>query len=341
MKHKHEDLKLSAVMYHLENKSSYANTCNIFKCSERSLKRWIDRYEEEEEIKRHNRPPVAYKMKKKHVDYALKLLKANEQLTMDELSKQLEDKFSDYSVTPQHLGEVIRDTNLTRKRTRRKHFPTERYKKPIEFKTEMDKFFKVVDKYDLDKIICIDETSIAFFMSLEYSRCKLGKRCILKTTDNKVFQKHTLVGAISSKGLISYTFYDKGGMTTERLIEFLETIVRNRKKYLIVLDNAPAHRSYLVRNTIENSGNELVYCVPYTPRTNPIENWFSQLKHYMKKDKTLTIPEVRGSIATAIAKVKPEHYLHYFQYAYRRNDLRTAAKKPSTLLRPPKTYKES
>jgi transposase len=42
MKHKHEDYKLSAVLYHIENKTSYADTCAIFKCSERSLKRWKD-----------------------------------------------------------------------------------------------------------------------------------------------------------------------------------------------------------------------------------------------------------------------------------------------------------
>jgi hypothetical protein len=39
--HKSEDYKITAVKYFLENKSSYVNTCKIFKYSERSLKRWI------------------------------------------------------------------------------------------------------------------------------------------------------------------------------------------------------------------------------------------------------------------------------------------------------------
>ena len=42
--HKSEDYKITAVKYFLENKSSYVNTCKIFKCSERSLKRWIEKY---------------------------------------------------------------------------------------------------------------------------------------------------------------------------------------------------------------------------------------------------------------------------------------------------------
>ena len=41
MTHKHEDLKLTAVRY-LDSDTIYAETCRIFNCSERSLKRWID-----------------------------------------------------------------------------------------------------------------------------------------------------------------------------------------------------------------------------------------------------------------------------------------------------------
>ena len=42
--HKSEDYKIIAAKYHLENNSSFVNTCKIFKCNERSLKRWINKY---------------------------------------------------------------------------------------------------------------------------------------------------------------------------------------------------------------------------------------------------------------------------------------------------------
>jgi len=44
MAHHSEDYKITAVRYYLNNETSYAETCRIFNCSERSLKRWIDRY---------------------------------------------------------------------------------------------------------------------------------------------------------------------------------------------------------------------------------------------------------------------------------------------------------
>ncbi len=40
-------------------------------------------------IKRYNRKPISYKITKRQVDYVIKLLKQNEQITMLELSKKL------------------------------------------------------------------------------------------------------------------------------------------------------------------------------------------------------------------------------------------------------------
>ena len=40
-KHKSEDYKISAVQYYLEHNKSQINTCKIFKCTPRSLMRWV------------------------------------------------------------------------------------------------------------------------------------------------------------------------------------------------------------------------------------------------------------------------------------------------------------
>jgi len=60
--HKSEDYKVSAVNYYLTEDTTQEEVCKIFKCSVRSLMRWVDRFQEEEEIKRHNRKPIAYKI---------------------------------------------------------------------------------------------------------------------------------------------------------------------------------------------------------------------------------------------------------------------------------------
>ena len=80
MSHHSEDYKITAVRYYLDNETSYAETCRIFRCSERSLKRWIDRYNTEDNVNRKNRRPVSYKITQKHVKYAVEQLKKNEQI---------------------------------------------------------------------------------------------------------------------------------------------------------------------------------------------------------------------------------------------------------------------
>jgi hypothetical protein len=59
-------------------------------------------------------------------------LKLNEQLTMSELAMDMKKLNPDFNITPQHLGQVLRDNDKTRKRTRHEHFPKMRYKKPIQ-----------------------------------------------------------------------------------------------------------------------------------------------------------------------------------------------------------------
>ena len=47
---------------------------------------------------------------------------------MFELAKLVKKKYKNFNITPRQLRNVIRDNNLTRKRTRHKHFPKIRLK---------------------------------------------------------------------------------------------------------------------------------------------------------------------------------------------------------------------
>ena len=117
-KHKSEDYKLSAVKYYINNDVSLDDVCKIFNCPKQSLYRWVKRYEKLEEIKRLNRKSISYKITKEQVKYVIQKLKENEQITMEELCKIIKKKYKDFNITSQHLGQVIRDNNITRKRTR-------------------------------------------------------------------------------------------------------------------------------------------------------------------------------------------------------------------------------
>ena len=339
--HKSEDYKITAVKFHLENESSFVNTCKIFKCSERSLKRWIEKYKTQHNITRNNRTAVSYKITEEHVKDALQLLKENEQITMNELQYQLQKKHKTLDISPQHLGTIIRENNKTRKRTRHSHFPNIRYDKPIFKQTELSKFYSGISKYPINKIISIDETAIRPVMMNEYSRCELGRRCVFKTNDTFMFRKYTLLVAISNTKCIGWTMIEKGAMNKERLVEFMkECIFRKYKDHLIVMDNAGGHRNNYVWDAITESGNQYLHSVPYTPVTNPIEAFFNQVKHYLKQNKSvLRYNELNKSVENAIAKVKPENYKNYFEHAYNLKEGIKLHRKSSTRRRKLKNYK--
>lgn len=254
----------------------------------------------------------------------------------------INSKYNDFNISENHLSRVIRDNNITRKRTRIRHYPLTRYGKQINFKQEMKIFYSKVDKYSINKIISIDETSINAEITHSYSRCDLGKRCVKKTTDNRVFKKFTLVCAICSKGVIGWILYEKGGMTSERMKYFIEKNITNKyKNYLIIMDNGGAHKSIIVKEAIKKSNNTLLYSVPYRPKTNAIESWFSQFKHYFKYNSSVyEYSELKKNIKETIKKIPYKSYKKFMKYAYINKDVRKYIPKESNKRRIKKIYRK-
>jgi transposase len=325
----------------LKNKDNIRKTCKIFDCSKTSLQRWIDRYKTTKNITRKNRKPISYKINKDQVKTAVNMIDKNEQFTIDELLFAMKQKYKDLDISTRHLGRVIRANNRTRKRTRHQHYPKERRKQFTDKNKEMEAFYNEVRKYPLDKIICLDETSIGSHLKPSYSRCYIGKRCVIKTNNNFVFRSFTLLVAINNSKCVGKLFYEKGGTTKERMVEFIETqIAPKYKNHLIILDNARSHNNDMVREAIIKSGNQYLFTIPYSPITNAVEMYFNQIKTYIKKNRDVyTFAGLEKNIDKAIDKVKPENYKNYFQYAYGVKDDITYKRKPSTRKCKLKNYK--
>jgi cellulose biosynthesis protein BcsQ len=150
-----------------------------------------------------------------------------------------------------------------------------------------------------------------------------------------------LLVAISNTKCVGKELYEKGGMTKERLLEFLEKhIFSNYKDHLIILDNAGSHNNELIKNAITKSGNTYLFCIPYTPKTDAIEEYFNQIKTYMKKNRNVeNYEQLEKNVENAIERVKPENYKNYFQHAYGTKEHIVYKRNPSTRRRKLKVYK--
>jgi transposase len=328
--HKTEDYKLSAVDYYLTEDKSQEEVCKIFKCSARSLMRWVDKYKKDGQIKRYNRTPIAYKIDKNEVKYILEEIKKNKTITMEDLLVKVKEKYHSFDISRRHLGRVIKDNNITLKITRVRHEPTKRFGKDIDINQKIKEFYEEVKKYKLEDIICIDETSIKSLQKRNHCYNEIGKRCVIKTQSQEVFKKYTGIFAVSTKGVLGWELYEKSGINANRLYEFLETHITNKyKNKLIILDNASSHRNERIKELV-NKHNNILYAVPYQHFTNTyqhftnsIENYFSMLKSQLYKvseeGQGLTHEKLKVNITSVIRGIPKEKYENIFKGAYDRD----------------------
>ena len=83
------------------------------------------------------------------------------------------------------------------------------------------------------------------------------------------------------------------------------------------MDNAVIHKSKKMKEAFEEGGHKLFYSFSYHPETDAIEEFFSQLKHYIKKVSPATYDEISHCIKKIIKeKIKKEHLQHYLYHSF-------------------------
>ena len=333
-KHKSEDYKLTAVKYYNRNKNQ-VKTCKIFNCSERSLMRWVKKYDKYHDIKRKTRKYIAYKIKNEYVKFLKDEIHKDKTITILDLTNKLNNKFN-ISISKSHINKVIRDQNITLKQTRLRHEPVSRFKQPVNIRNNLSIFYNEIKKYNLDDIICIDETSLNSFETRKHCYEKIGKRCTIKTNSNEVFKKYTGIFAITNKKCIGYEIYNKGGIDSNRLETFINKFISGKyKNKLIILDNASSHRNQKIKDLITKD-NKLLYSVVYQHFTNAIENFFSVLKSKLRKTKGIGYNTLLLNVKECLDKIPEKTFTNLFNGSYNRKIKFT--KKKSNRERPLKNY---
>ena len=212
---------------------------------------------------------------------------------------------------------ILHKHKLTRKRLRSKYYPE---KKEGQEKEDLENFYKKLNDFDYKRTIYLDETSIYLNMTLTYGRSRSGTR-VIKKTNKYPYKRYNLLCAISADKVIGWKLYPerKGGVKTTDILEFYDEFIHTKyKNYLVIMDNAVIHKSKIIRETIENDNNHLIYSVPYHPETNSIEEFFSQLKHYIKKESPNTYEDIYNVISNILEKkITKEHLTNYLKHSYK------------------------
>ena len=153
----------------------------------------------------------------------------------------------------------------------------------------------------------------------------------------EVFKKYTAIFAISSKGVIGWKLYNKDGIDSDGIHDFLEENVTSKyNDKLIILDNASSHRNEKIKELV-NEDNTLLYSIPYQHFTNSIENFFSMLKARLQKLEGSTYDELKNNIKKVLKEIPKENYKNIIIGAYERTK-KYVKKQLSNRYKYPKNY---
>ncbi|PNW62787.1 UNVERIFIED_CONTAM: hypothetical protein BEN50_04335 [Euhalothece sp. KZN 001] len=130
----------------------------------------------------------------------------------------------------------------------------------------------------------IDESGIDNNETNPYGWSKKGERC-QGSRPGKRGERLSIIGALCHQKFLAPMVYQ--GYCTAQVIEvwlseFL--LPQVSKGSVIVMDNAPFHKSRRIRELIENAGCELIFLPAYSPDLNPIEHWWHKVKTAIRKE---------------------------------------------------------
>ena len=128
-----------------------------------------------------------------------------------------------------------------------------------------------------------DESGVALNMPAGRTWSRVGDTPVIRRSGKR--GSVTYASAVSMEGDFFFSAYEKGGMNTERYIDFIESLRRQSGKPITVIhDGLPAHRSAKLRVYFACRKDVKFYRLPgYSPQLNPDEYVWAILKDYLRK----------------------------------------------------------
>lgn len=82
---------------------------------------------------------------------------------------------------------------------------------------------------------------------------------------------------------------------------------------IVIMDNLGSHKAKAIRQAIKQAGARLVFLPPYSPDLNPIEQFFSTLKHWLRKAREPTIDGLNDRIGAILKRFPAKYCESYFR----------------------------
>ena len=176
-------------------------------------------------------------------------------------------------------------------------------------------FMGIVRPEDLDLLVFIDETGSNAAMAPLYGRAPRSKRAVGRKPKNKDRQTLTMLGALSTDGLVAMMTVS-GGACGDVFLGFVRDVLvpKLRPGQVVIMDNLAAHKVAGVREAIEAAGCWLLYLPPYSPQFNPIELCWNKVKHMLRKAAARSFDAINGVLKDVMSSISPKNALSWFNH---------------------------
>jgi transposase len=165
---------------------------------------------------------------------------------------------------------------------------------------------------DPAKLVFIDETWASTSMTRRYGRAPSCER-LLGFAPGGHWKTTTFIAALRCDRLTAPWVLD-GPINGESFLAYVKQalVPTLSRDDIVVLDNLGSHKVIGVREAIEVVGATLLYLPPYSPDLDPIEQVFSKLKSWLRKEAKRTIATLWDAIGDALGLFSPAECSNYF-----------------------------
>jgi transposase len=168
----------------------------------------------------------------------------------------------------------------------------------------------------VESCVFLDEMGCCLDANLSHGRSPLGQR-LYDSNPSDQGERISTVAVLTGEGVEAEYLY-KGTMKAKWFVAYLEIylldILANGKT--LVMDNLPAHRAKKVRLFLESHNISYLFIPPYSPEFNPIEEAFSKIKQFIRRQKPRTSIALEEAIRSAIKTVTADDAINYINHSY-------------------------
>jgi transposase len=169
-------------------------------------------------------------------------------------------------------------------------------------------------EFDPETLVFVDESGCNLALTPLYGWAPRGERARAQAPRNRG-PNTTVLAALTTEGVLA-SMRIEGAANAEVFLTFLDQVLCPALPpgRIVVMDQLNVHKAAGVRERIEACGCRLEFLPGYSPDFNPIEEAFSKLKTYLRRQKARTRERLGQAIDDGLQRLTAQDARGWFRH---------------------------